>query len=92
MAKRNNLAFDQDTARLCPKVFLIDASGGASLSFDTAVKITAAVQGVDRLLGVYFRGGGNTAIFNALMALDLQPDLFIGYGLDRKNQQLLHQN
>ena len=42
------------------------------------------MQGVDLLLGVYFTGGGNAAIFNALMALDLQPDLFNGYGLDRK--------
>ena len=47
------------------------------------------VQGVGRLLGVYFMGGGNAKIFNALISLYIQPDLFIDYGLDRENWKLL---
>ena len=37
-------------------------------------------------------GGGNATIFNALISLYIQPDLFIGYGLDRENWKLLRQN
>jgi len=86
-----SLAFVGEMARLCPNVGLIDASGGAGLALGTAAKITAAAQGLDRLLGVYSMGGGNTAILAALSALDLRPDLFVAHDLDRENRQLLRQ-
>jgi LacI family transcriptional regulator len=57
----------------------------------TAAKITAAVQGLDRLLGVYSMGGGNAAILAALSAIDLRPDLYVAHDLDRENRQLLRQ-
>ena len=85
------VAFAVEMARLCPKVGLIDASGGAGLALATAAKITAEVQGLDQLLGVYSMGGGNAAILAALSALNLQPDLFIAHDLDRENRQLLSQ-
>jgi len=85
------LAFVGEMARLCPNVGLIDASGGAGLALGTATKITAAAQGLDRLLGVYSMGGGNTAILTALSALNLRPDLFVAHDLDRENRQLLRQ-
>ena len=37
-------------------------------------------------------GGGNATIFNALIYIYIQPDLFTGYGLDRENWKLLRQN
>ena len=80
-----------EMARLCPKVGLIGASGGAGLALATAAKITAEVQGLDQLLGVYSMGGGNAAILAALSSLNLQPDLFIAHDLDRENRQLLSQ-
>ncbi len=85
------LAFAGEMARLCPNVSLIDASGGAGLALGTAAKITAAVQGLDRLLGVYSMGGGNAAILAALSAIDLRPDLYVAHDLDRENRQLLRQ-
>jgi len=84
-------AFADEMARLCPNVGLIDASCGAGLALDMAAKITAAVEGLDQLLGVYSMGGGNAAILSALAALDLRPDLFIAHDLDRENRQLLRQ-
>ena len=84
-------AFADEMARLCPNVGLIDASGGAGLALETAAKITAAVDGLDRLLGVYSMGGGNAAILSALAALNLRPDLFVAHDLDRENRQLLRQ-
>ena len=41
------MAFAGAIARLCPKVGLIDARGGAGLALATAAKITAKVQGLD---------------------------------------------
>ena len=84
-------AFADEMARLCPNVGLIDASGGAGLALETTAKITAAVEGLDKLLGVYSMGGGNAAILSALAALDLRPDLFVAHDLDRENRQLLRQ-
>ena len=78
-----------EMARLCPKVGLIGASGGAGLALATTAKITAEVQGLDQLLGVYSMEGGNAPILAALSALILQPDLFIAHDLDRENRQLL---
>jgi LacI family transcriptional regulator len=85
------LAFADEMARLCPNVDLIDASGGAGLALGTSAKITAAVQGLERLLGVYSMGGGNAAIIATLAALNLGPDLFVAHDLDRENRQLLRQ-
>ena len=85
------LAFADEMARLCPNVGLIAASGGAGLATGTAAKITKAVQGLDRVLGVYSTGGGNSAIIATLAALDLGPDLFVAHDLDRENWQLLRQ-
>ena len=82
-------AFAEEMARLCPKVSLHEASGGAGLALGTAERIRQAVAGLDHLLGVYSMGGANAAILSTLANEELEPEFFIAHDLDRENRSLL---
>jgi len=82
-------AFKATLNRLCPKLRIIDASGGSGVHFETSRIIQNTVNGLDQIRAVYSMGGGNTAILNALEKSGSLPDVFVAHDLDHDNRRLI---
>lgn len=80
--------FREQFTRLCPGYKIIEASGGAGLSRNTA-QMRGKLDEVSRVDAVYSMGGGNRGILDLLGEMNLQPRHFVAHDLDRDNVALL---
>lgn len=82
-------AFAASLADYCPKLRIVDASGGSGLSYETARRIGAVVPRLGNLRAVYSMGGGNRTVLEVLHAHRLRPDIYVAHDLDRENRALI---
>ncbi|WP_322047456.1 LacI family DNA-binding transcriptional regulator [Paraburkholderia sp. J67] len=75
----------------CPKLTLVDASGGHGLDAQTEARVREAIGRKRAIAAVYSMGGGNLAILRALEAAGKSPRCFIAHDLDRDNVRLLRE-
>ena len=87
--EEREVAFRATLNRLCPKLSIIDASGGSGVNFETSRIMQSTVAGLDQIRAVYSMGGGNTAILKALEQNGSLPDVFVAHDLDHDNRQLI---
>lgn len=82
-------AFKLTLKRLCPKLRMVDVSGGRGVLHETSSGLHGAVDDLDHLCAVYSMGGGNHTILNALEQNGLRPDIFMAHDLDKDNRALM---
>lgn len=82
-------AFKLTLKQLCPKLRLINVSGGRGILYETSRILHRAVENLDHLSAVYSMGGGNHIILNVLEQNKLLPDIFVAHDLDKDNRTLI---
>jgi len=82
-------AFTLSLKRLCPKLRILDVSGGSGVYHETSRILHRAVENLDHLCAVYSMGGGNHTILNVLEQNGLLPDIYVAHDLDKDNRALI---
>lgn len=82
-------AFRQTLGVLCPRLQIVDVSGGSGVHFETARLMREAVASLDQLRAVYSMGGGNKTILGVLKDNGLKPDIYVAHDLDKDNRALV---
>ncbi|MFT7494034.1 MAG: LacI family transcriptional regulator [Alteromonas macleodii] len=82
-------AFKFTLKQLCPKLHIVDVSGGRGILYETSRILHRAVEDLDHLCAVYSMGGGNHVILNTLEQNNLLPDIFVAHDLDKDNRALI---
>jgi LacI family transcriptional regulator len=82
-------AFTLALKRLCPKLRLVDVSGGGGVPYEALRTLHRTVKDLDHLRAVYSMGGGNQSILNVLEQNGLVPDIYIAHDLDKDNRALM---
>lgn len=82
-------AFKLTLKRLCPKLRIVDVSGGSGVHRETSRILHRVVENLDHLRAVYSMGGGNHTILNVLEKNGLQPDIYVAHDLDKDNRALI---
>ena len=83
------VAFKATLKRLCPKLRIVDASGGNGLHFETSRIMQSVVAGLDQMRAVYSMGGGNATILDVLEQNGSLPDIYVAHDLDEDNRRLI---
>lgn len=81
--------FLESLAKSCPKLRIVDLSGGSGVHFETSRLLNRIVDQLDDLRAVYSMGGGNRTILDILRQNGLAPDIYIAHDLDRDNRALI---
>ncbi|MEJ6709033.1 MAG: LacI family DNA-binding transcriptional regulator [Amylibacter sp.] len=89
--EEREVAFKETLNRLCPKLRIIDASGGSGVHFETSRIVQAVVAGLDQICAVYSMGGGNTTILDILEQNVSLPDIYVAHDLDNDNRRLIEE-
>lgn len=89
--EEREVAFKITLNRLCPKLRIIDASGGSGVHFETSRIMRSVVAGLDHLRAVYSMGGGNTTILDVLEQNGSRPDIYVAHDLDKDNRRLIEE-
>ena len=87
--EEREVAFKETLVRLCPRLRIIDASGGSGVHGETSRIMQSVIAGLDEVRAVYSMGGGNTAILNALDQNASLPDIYVAHDLDNDNRRLI---
>jgi LacI family transcriptional regulator len=87
--EEREVAFKATLNRLCPKLRIIDASGGNGVHVETSRIMQSVVAGLEQMRAVYSMGGGNTTILDALEQNGSLPDIFVAHDLDNDNRRLI---
>mgnify|MGYP001037400686 FL=1 len=87
--EEREVAFKETLVRLCPRLRIIDASGGSGVHGKTSRIMQSVIAGLDEVRAVYSMGGGNTAILNALDQNASLPDIYVAHDLDNDNRRLI---
>jgi LacI family transcriptional regulator len=87
--EEREVAFKETLIRLCPKMRIIDASGGSGVHFETSRIMQSVVAGLDQICAVYSMGGGNTTILDFLEKNVSLPDIYVAHDLDNDNRRLI---
>jgi len=82
-------AFIQTLKRRCPKLRIIDVSGGSGVHYETARMMSQVVDQLGDLRAVYSMGGGNRTILEVLRQNRLHPDIYVAHDLDQENRELI---
>ena len=82
-------AFKATLNRLCPKLRIVDASGGSGVHFETERIMQSVVEDFDQMRAVYSMGGGNRAILDVLEQNGSLPDIYVAHDLDNDNRRLI---
>jgi LacI family transcriptional regulator len=89
--EEREVAFKGTLNRLCPKLRIIDASGGNGVHFETSRIMQSVVAGLDQIRAVYSMGGGNTTILEVLEQNGSLPDVYVAHDLDNDNRRLIEE-
>lgn len=82
-------AFAEAMAIKCPKLLIVDVSGGSGVHFETSRMLDPAVEQLRDLKAVYSMGGGNRSILDVLKRNRLRPKCYVAHDLDRENRDLI---
>ncbi|WP_296425686.1 LacI family DNA-binding transcriptional regulator [Yoonia sp.] len=82
-------AFTTTLKRLCPRLRMVDASGGGGAHFEKTQLMQRVLENLDHVCAVYSMGGGNHTILRILEQNRLQPGIYVAHDLDNDNRALI---
>jgi LacI family transcriptional regulator len=88
--EEREVAFQQTLKEMCPKLQVLDVSGGSGVHFETSKLMQQTVKNLPQVSAVYSMGGGNHSILSVLGANNLHPQIYIAHDLDNDNRSLIN--